>query len=335
MDPVTHGLIGATASLSVADKEKTYMAAFSGATAAMLPDLDILINSTSDPLLQLEFHRQFSHSLLFIPVIALLGAVLCWWFAKKKLRFREVYLFSLIGTATAGLADTFTSYGVQLLWPFTDDRFAWNIISVFDPLFSLGIFIMLGLALYKKNSLFGRYALGWIAVYLLFGWSQQKKARQAAYELAGHRMHKIQQLIIKPTIANELLWSIRYVSSDSLYADGVRLVPFTEAKIYEGESVKLLNWKKMYAEFQGTMFYNDIARFDELSNGILIPHPNANHVIGDGRYSMEPTSVNPLWGIKIDTLNPDNHVSFETYRNADQKVRNRFINMVLGKPTLR
>jgi len=44
-----------------------------GALAGMAPDLDILIRSSSDPLLKLEFHRHFSHSLFFIPVGTLFG----------------------------------------------------------------------------------------------------------------------------------------------------------------------------------------------------------------------------------------------------------------------
>ena len=41
--------------------------------ASVAPDLDVLIRSSVDPLLFLEFHRQFTHSLVFIPI----GAALC------------------------------------------------------------------------------------------------------------------------------------------------------------------------------------------------------------------------------------------------------------------
>lgn len=331
MDPVTHGLIGASASTSIASKEQTRLAALAGAAGAMLPDLDVFIDSASDPLLQLEFHRQFSHSVIFIPVIAFLTTALCWWFVKKELSFKKTYLFSLIGTATAGLADTFTSYGVQLLWPFTDERFAWNLISVFDPLFTLGIIILLGLALVKRNPGFSQLVVLWIALYLLFGWSQQQKAKRAAFKLAEQRNHNIQKLTVKPTIANELLWSIRYINNDTLYADGVRLLPFAKAEIYEGESALLLNWKQKYATLQGSTLYTDIARFAELSDDVLILYPDSSQVIGDGRYAMLPTSVHPLWGIKIDTLQSDNHVKFKTYRNAGPKIRDKFLNMILGE----
>lgn len=302
-----------------------------GFISALLPDLDVLIGSSADPLLQLEYHRQFSHALAFIPIGALLASCLLWWFVKSTLSFKETYLFSLLGFATAGIGDTFTSYGVQLLWPFTDERFDWNIISVFDPLFSLGLITAVGLAFYKKKQWFAWLGIGWIILYLSWGFYQQKKARQIAFELARQRNHSIEEITVKPTIANEILWSIRYVDNGRLYADGLRLFPFSEPIIYPGTSTPLLSWKEKYEQFQGTTLYEDIRRFNELSGGILIAHPKDDQVIGDGRYAMLPTSLSPLWGIKIDSLAPNQHIKFKTYRDPNSKVRQHFKDMLLGK----
>jgi inner membrane protein len=330
MDPITHGLIGATSTIMVAQKEKLRTASLVGAAGAMLPDLDVLINSASDPLLQLEYHRQFTHSFLFAPVGALITAIILWWFIKKRFTFKETYFYSLLGMATAGIADTFTSYGVQLLWPFTDIRFAWNLVSVFDPLFSLGLVIAVTFALSRRNREFARLGFVWMALYLLFGLNQQHKTETAAQKLAQQRGHSIQKLIVKPTIANEVLWSIRYVSSDSLHTAGIRLLPFTEPQVFQGNSAPMLDWKQEFAPFKGTTLYKDISRFAKLSNGVLIAHPDSAQVIGDGRYAMLPISVKPLWGIKIDTTNADQHVLFKTYRNATPKVRAVFKDMLSG-----
>jgi inner membrane protein len=330
MDPVTHGLIGTAATQSFADKQKIRSLSLVGFVSALLPDLDVLIGHSADPLLNLEYHRQFSHAFLFIPVGALIATGLIWWFVKKRLSFKETYLFSLLAYGTAGLADTFTSYGVQLLWPFTDERFNWNLISVFDPLFSLLLVLLVGLAFYKKKQLFAWLGIGWIATYLSFALFQHQKAQHLAYKLADQRGHQVEQLTVKPTIANELLWSIRYVQGDSLYADGVQLLPFTQPKIYEGQSTQLLNWQHKYARFKGSTMYEDIQRFSTLSEGILIAHPEYGNVIGDGRYAMLPTSVSPLWGIQIDTLKPDQHIDFKTYREATPRVRTQFKKMILG-----
>ena len=331
MDPVTHGLIGGSVSASIAEQDEIRIAGLAGAAAAMFPDLDILINSASDPLLQLEYHRTITHAISFIPIGALIVAAVFWWFVQNKITFKRLFLYSVLGIATAGLADIFTSYGVQLLWPLADQQFAWNLIAVFDPLFSLGILIGFGYTFYSKNKLSARMGLGWLVIYLLFALVQQHRTVEVTNQIAEERNHQIDELIVKPTIANELLWSIRYVSGDTLYADGVQLLPFSEPKIYKGRAAHILNWKQRFAHFEGTTLYSDVARFSKLSNNILVVHPDKEQVIGDGRYAMLPTSVEPLWGIKIDTTNPNNHVNFKTYRDASPEIRNQFLKMLIGK----
>lgn len=331
MDPITHGLIGGSLSASIAESKELRVAGIAGAASAMLPDLDVLISSASDPLLQLEYHRTITHSLSFMPVGALLVAAVFWLILKKQFTFKKLFLFSLIGIATAGLADVFTSYGVQFLWPFTDQLFSWNLISVFDPLFSLGILFGFGYACYSKKQFSARIGLIWLVIYLMFALVQKHRTTKIANQIAGQRNHTIDKLIVKPTIANELLWSIRYVSGNSLFADGVQLLPFADPKIYEGNSEKILNWRDRYADYKGSTLYSDITRFSKLSNGILVTYPKSKQVIGDGRYAMLPTSVKPLWGIKIDKTNPDHHVDFKTYRDASPEIRSSFMKMLLGK----
>lgn len=331
MDPVTHGLIGATASQSFADKRTFRAAAFTGLASAILADLDVFISSPSDPLLNLEMHRQFTHSLLFIPVGALITTVLLWWFVRKYLTLKQTYLFSLAGYATAGLMDLITSYGVLLFWPFSSERFSLDLISVFDPLFTAGVLIFTGLSFYKKEKIYVWLALGWVVVYLLFAFTQQQKGIRTAQEIARSNNHEIQQLIVKPTIANQLLWSIRYTTDDSLHSYGIRSFPFSDPVIYTGESVPLLQWKDRYSEFEGSVLYQDIQRFADLSEDVLIQYPDNKNIIGDGRYSMLPTTISPLWGIEIDTTRQNRHVEFGTYRNANQEVRQSFMDMLFGR----
>ncbi|MEX2478771.1 MAG: metal-dependent hydrolase [Gracilimonas sp.] len=331
MDPVTHGLIGAAASQSLAKKETFRAAAFTGFVSATLADLDVFLFSPSDPLLNLELHRQFTHSLIFIPIGALVATFLTWWFVRKYFSFKESYILSLAAYATAGIADYFTSYGVHLLWPFVDERFSLNIISVFDPVFSLGIIVFAGIAFYKKEKLFTWIALGWMALYLIFGFFQHQKAVQAGEQIAHGKDHSIERIEVKPTIANQLVWSVRYESLDTLYVYGVRLSPFSKPVIYEGETATLLDWKEQFKSFDGTTLYNDIQRFSKLSGDFLILHPKYKNVIGDGRYSMLPTTLSPLWGIEIDTTRPEQHVDFGTYRDANPVVRQAFMDMLLGR----
>src|SRR5574340_787958 len=146
MDILTHGLLGGTLALSCSKKEEARAATTVGFFAALLADADALIQSDADPLLTLEYHRQFTHSLIFIPVGALLVSLLLWPALRKfghPPGFRRVYLYALLGCTTSGLLDACTSYGTHVLWPFTGERIAWSIVPIFDPLFSLLLGAML------------------------------------------------------------------------------------------------------------------------------------------------------------------------------------------------
>ena len=87
--------------------------------AGLLPDADALIYSASDPLLQLEYHRHFSHALVFIPFGAALATLLLWPLLRHHIPLGALYRYALLGYGTGGLLDACTSYGTHLLWPFS------------------------------------------------------------------------------------------------------------------------------------------------------------------------------------------------------------------------
>jgi len=114
MDPLSQGVLGASLPQSVSQPKTIVYACILGILSGMAPDLDIFIQSKTDPFLFLEYHRQFTHSLLFIPIGGLLCAILFYaLFARFKLTFKQTYLFCTLGYATHGLLDSCTSYGTQ------------------------------------------------------------------------------------------------------------------------------------------------------------------------------------------------------------------------------
>ena len=331
LDPLTHGLVGATASKSAAEQKKLRPAAITGFFAAMLADLDYYIHFPSDPLFNIEIHRQFTHSLIFIPVGALVAAALLWWFMKKQLSFRELYLYSFLGYATSGLLDAFTSYGTQLLWPFSDTRFAWNYISVVDPVVTAGLIGLLAVAWLKKEKLYAWLAGGWLIFFLLFGSIQHNRAASAAENLAAERNHNVEKLVAKPTIGNQRLWRANYIYDGRIYSDAVRTGIFSGITIYEGESAPRVIIEEEFAEFEGSTLYNDLLRFRKLSENYLIRHPEQPDIIGDARYSMLPTTLVPLWGVEADTTMPDRHLPFLYFRDTGEEVRKEFLDMLMGR----
>ena len=58
MDPVSQGVVGAAFAQTAARRGQLATVAWYGALGGMAPDLDVLFQSPTDPLLFLEFHRR-------------------------------------------------------------------------------------------------------------------------------------------------------------------------------------------------------------------------------------------------------------------------------------
>lgn len=331
MDPVTHGLVGATGAQLLSDKDTFRTASFIGFVSALAPDADVFLGSASNPLLTLELHRQFTHSFIFIPFGALVISMILWFFVRNRISFKHTYFFSLMGYSTAGFMDYITSYGVYLFWPLLDERFALNIVSVFDPLLTGGLLIVASIALYKKKKVYSYGLVVWLFLYLCFAGIQKSRVEHFAADVLLGKNNSNTEIITKPTIGNQILWNVRFVDDGEICSSGIRIGIFSTPIVYEGECALLVDWKKEFKAFRGTVIYRDIERFSELSDGLLVQHPNHPNVLGDARYSMLPTSVSPLWGITIDTTKTNQHVPFDTCRDASPEIRSKFLDMVLGR----
>ncbi len=330
MDLLTQGILGAVTAQVAAKKHETRIAAGAGFFAGMLPDTDALIQSPDDPLLVLEYHRHFTHAIIFTPVAALIAALLLWPFLNKSIAFHRLYLFTFLGVLLAGFLDACTSYGTHLFWPFSDERISWSIISIVDPVFTLLLMAPLIIALIKYNPQFARAGLAFVGLYLMFGLVQHNRAYEYAQELVAQRGHQAERLLVKPTIGNLVLWRSVYLADSRIYADGIRIGLFSGKKIYTGESLPLLDPDSIKTIPDNSRAMQDLKRFSGFSDGWIAIHPDKPDYIGDLRYSMLPVSAMPLWGILIDMKQPDVPLQFVTERTFTPEMRKKFINMLLG-----
>ena len=304
MDPFTQGVVGAAFGQLKGSAQTLAKAAIIGALAGMAADLDILIRSSEDPLLALQFHRHFSHSLLFIPIGALLCAVFFHYaFAHRRwgFSFNQTYSWSLIGYATHALLDGCTSYGTQLLWPLTNHRFAWDFIAVIDPAFTLPAFILVLTTAIKKQRRWALMAIAWMAVYMvLAGWQHQRALAQV-HALAAQRGHTPERISAKPTLGNLVLWKTLYLHQGAFYINGIKVGLFGKNAVWQGESVPALIVARDFPELAPhSQQLRDIQRFHWFSDGYTALDPNNNQRIIDLRYSILPHKSTPLWAIEID-----------------------------------
>ncbi len=331
MDPLTHGLAGAAAAQSVSSEKKHRPAAFTAFFAALLPDLETFIHHPADPLFNIEIHRQFTHAFLFIPVGALITAALLWWLMRNYLSFRELFFFSLLGFASHGLLDAVTSYGTELLWPFSDTRFAWNLLPIVDPLLTSVMAVLVAASWYFRRQVFAWAFLGWLLLYLMAGFVQRERGTAAMEKVAESRNHPVERMVVKPTIGNLVLWRSTYLSRDTVHVDAVRSGLFSSSQVYPGKSTPLIRPEYDYSHMKSTTLYGDLLRFQRFSDGYLIRHPEKETIIGDARYSMVPNDLIPLWGIEADTSQPDRHVPFLYFRDSSKEVREAFLDMLMGR----
>jgi inner membrane protein len=330
MDPVSQGALGAALAASTPARQRVATAAALGALAGMAPDLDVLIRSATDPLLFLEYHRQFTHAIAFAPLGALACATLLHGLVRRRLRFRATYAFCLLGYATHGLLDACTSYGTQLLWPFSDARFAWNLIAVVDPAFTLPLLALLAAAVVRRRPELARAALGWAVLYLGLGMVQEWRAERAGALLAESRGHVPERLLAKPSFANLLVWKTVYAADGWYYVDAVRAG--RQATYFPGERIRQLDIGRALPWLDPrSRQAADLERFRRFSDGYLAPAPHRADAVIDVRYSLVPNEIDPLWGIAVDRQRQDVHAEFFTDRTATQAERSAFLQM-LGNP---
>ena len=317
MDPLTQGVLGAALPQATASRRDAVSAGILGFLAGMAPDLDVLIRSTRDPLLFLEYHRQFTHALVFIPIGGLLCAlVLHTLFGRRRqLTFSKTLLFCTLGYATHAVLDACTTYGTMLFWPFSDARIAWNTVSVIDPVFTLPILLLVLFASLRRRPLLARLALVWAVAYLSLGLWNRNAAMELGQSLAASRGHSPVRLEAKPSFANILVWKIVYETRDRFYVDAVRVGP--GPRIFAGDSVAKLDIARDLPWLDpDSQQARDIERFHWFSNGYIAPDPRVANRVIDIRYSLLPNQVDALWSIElVPGASPEQHARYTTHRD--------------------
>ena len=330
MDPLTQGTVGAALAQSSADKKNILKVSIIGFLAGLTPDLDVFIQSSSDPILFLEYHRQFTHSLFFIPIGSLFVALLIFPLFKKSLSLKTVYIASLLGFATHGLLDACTSYGTLLFWPFSNERVTWNNISIVDPLFTIPTLIFIGLAIKTKRKLFSFFSIGWVVFYLSLGLVQYERALTAAYDLAESRGHNAERLTLKPSFGNIILWKSIYQHKETFYVDAIRTVQ--SSTVCLGDSIKIFDYQEHLPGLdRESQQASDIERFRWFSQD-YIGFVEAKNLVTDVRYSLLPNQIEPMWGLVIDDQRMiTEHAIWWTGRDLDEGEWDLFVDMLSGK----
>jgi inner membrane protein len=314
MDPLSHAALGAVLAEPLARSRRVVAAVAVGAAGAVAPDADILIRSSADPLLALEYHRHFTHSLAFTPAGALLAALLAYPLCRRWLAFRDCVLYSWLGFLSHTLLDACTSYGVLLFWPFSSERVALDIVSAVDPLLTLPLLGFAACGIFRRRAGFAIVGVAWALAYLGLGVVQHARAERAALDLAMARGHVPERVAAKPSFGNTLLWRTIYEAEGDFHIDAVRtgFAPAVFAGVTQPKLDVARDFPWLGADSEQS---KDVERFARFTSGYLaVDAENRNRIV-DIRYSLVPNRADAFWGIELDPARaPDEHAAYVTMR---------------------
>lgn len=301
MDSITQGVLGAAAAQGLLKRRLPQGVGWIGAVGGLVPDLDVFIYSLNDPTVSWTFHRHFTHSLIFIPLGGLLAALPFLWLKRFKDDRVAVILAAIIGYATHAPLDLLTSYGTQLLWPFSHQRLALDWVGIVDPIYTLLLALGIYLTARTTRPRFVRVAFLLSSLYLCFGGWQHHRAVAVQWQLAARRGQQIAQARVMPAPGSLLLWRSVYTSGGQMYVDGIRAPWFGAPLVAAGGVAKVVTFTDLPAHAQADAeTRRRFAIFQWFADGLIAPIEGAPQAYGDMRITAEVESLVPLWGLQLD-----------------------------------
>ncbi len=344
MDPLTHSVFGVACAIAGCPRNTPpRAAALAGMAGGLLPDLDVLLRSATDPLFTIEYHRHFTHSFAFLPVIALVGAGLASSILRafrKSVPWRVLILPALLGGLSHLVCDWWTSYGTRLWWPFSQTRAALHWISVIDPVLTIPLVACIALAVRYASRRAALTGLTWVALYLGFCLVQRQRASSALDQwLATTTFQSVSRVELKPAFGNVILWRGLVQADGQCHVVALRCPVGETASVLPGASQPLLTSPESAAELlrlpPHSTQANDIRRFFHFSDGWVGRLPDKPLVLGDLRYANLPTEISPLWGIELDPSAPEQHAGWRTFRGDPTPSLGRLFQLIRGAPSSR
>ena len=201
----------------------------------------------------------------------------------KSANIKDWTLLFSLGFLTHTLLDACTPFGTQLLAPFADTRFAFNMIAVVDPIYTIPFITCLIIASFyhessKKRAIFNWLGIGLSSAYLIFTFFNQHRMENNFKALLTDRNIDYQRVSVLPTIFNNVLWQcVAETDSNYLFTnysvfdvdlERIKLVPIKKnhelLADFSGEKeVEILKWfSKGYYNIKknddGSLIYNDL-----------------------------------------------------------------------------
>ncbi|MBK9255098.1 MAG: metal-dependent hydrolase [Saprospiraceae bacterium] len=135
--------------------------------------------------------------------------------------WQRLFFFSLV---THPILDCFTTYGTQMLLPFSDYRIGFNNISVADPAYTVPFLIFVIIAMFypkenRKRAIFNWLGIGISSAYMLMTFYNKDRVNHIFEASLQSEKIEYSRYMTTPTILNNILW-YGVAESDSAYYFG-------------------------------------------------------------------------------------------------------------------
>lgn len=319
MDLVTQGLLGGAVGQIGFQQKLGRRAVIAGMMIGLLPDFDVIWAKLSPHPLAMELiHRGLTHGIAFAALGSLLFGLLLHAYLSpdalkvrprlgllflKRRKYIQIMRLSCLKTfwisrleqakvwiflsfwvlLTHPLLDLFTSYGTQLLAPFSSHRFALNAVPIIDFCYTLPLLLSVIWAFFKPKQSFivGSITLTLTSAYLLQGLMHHEKALNIAREYSQQQSFnvlRIEAFPLIPTIFAHRLW---IECKERIY--------LTEYSSWNGKIKPWIYIEKLEQKAEAPLTAHQKSLFETFkwyTNGIYVStiHPVYGNCILDGRY---------------------------------------------------
>jgi inner membrane protein len=282
MDSLTQIVLGIATAELVAGKKLQNKTFLYGAILGTIPDLDIVVGKFMSDVEGLAIHRGLSHSLLFF---ALISPVLGWAIAKlehDKINFKSATSLAFWCLVTHVLLDLFTSWGTQILWPL-ENRFALKTIFVIDPMYTIPLLISLILVWKNKDFIVRRkYLIRGLVIsssYLLLTCILKLFAVHQFENALQNKNLVYQELIVKPTALNCILWNANISTKNGYY--------LADYSLFDSQTIHFTFYPKNKSLEEKLINSFDFQQLKKISEGwYLVTEQNQRLYFNDLRFGL-------------------------------------------------
>lgn len=261
MDTPTHALAGYMLAKTGLTRDTGKWGTIAGVSAAIFPDLDLVLRPFFSTEFTLKYHRQLTNSVVLIIPLSLLFA----WLFVKISRVRRFWRFFLIWTVEL-LAHTFldlvTSYGTMILSPLSNYRFTLDWVFIIDLcLVSTFLFPLIALHIWNKRSqTVARVSIVLAGLYIALTAYNHSWALSLAKSYARQKGLVIETVASVPQPISPFNWGNYILTEKKIYQGFVNLIGRGEKSTEGGNFLS-----RFLARYQPIprLEYREWDRFDE------------------------------------------------------------------------